>query len=543
MSGRHSASAERPRSRAVPVLGVLVAAVVIAVGAFTVVGNAAKEPVAAECGGRVTVEVAAAPEIAPVVAEAARDLETGKTEVDGLCVAYEVESSSPELVAQVLSAEPENAPDLWIPDFSVWVTRAERSGTDLTRVTESLASTPVVVAGPDAAAPASWQEVGMSTVAYLDPLTSSASTVALLSAFGEAATTGASRTDTGAMMVPLAQRYGGQPDKPETPEEVAEAAEQGTLGVLTEQQLVKLQDGGKATALDAAVPKSGTMLLDYPLAAVSAEESVVEAGRRLATFLSGPTGTELIAAEGFRDASGTPLSGGRGLGPEPYDIVPSPKADTVSGALRQWAMLTVPSRILAVVDVSGSMDFVDSGTPRISLAVAAAAGALELFPDNAEIGVWAFSEKLGAGGRDYTSLAPIRKLGSTSGGVSQRDVLGAALRKLPQMTDGGTGLYDTTLAAIRTLQEDYEARAVNSVILLTDGENDDPGSLSLNELVSTVEREKDPARPIQVIAIGMGPDADAQALRRIAAATGGRSYVARDPQDIAEVFIDAMLSR
>jgi hypothetical protein len=32
-------------------------------------------------------------------------------------------------------------------------------------------------------------------------------------------------------------------------------------------------------------------------------------------------------------------------------------------------------------------------------------------------------------------------------------------------------------------------------------------------------------------------------LRRIASATGGRSYVARDPQDIAEVFIDAMLSR
>jgi hypothetical protein len=345
------------------------------------------------------------------------------------------------------------------------------------------------------------------------------------------------------MMVPLAQRYGGQPDKPETPEEVAEAAKQGTLGVLTEQQLVKMQDEGKATTLDAAVPKSGTMLLDYPLAAVSSEESVVEAGRRLATFLSGPTGSELIAAEGFRDASGTPLSGGRGLGPELYDVVPSPKADAVTGALRQWAMLTVPSRILAVVDVSGSMDFVDSGTPRISLAVTAAGGALELFPDNAEIGVWAFSEKLGPGNRDYTSLAPIRKLGASSGGVSQREVLGAALQKLPQMTDGGTGLHDTTLAAIRTLQDDYEARAVNSVILLTDGENDDPGSLSLNELVSTIEREKDPARPIQVIAIGMGPDADAQALRRIASATGGRSYVARDPQDIAEVFIDAMLSR
>jgi secreted protein with Ig-like and vWFA domain len=111
------------------------------------------------------------------------------------------------------------------------------------------------------------------------------------------------------------------------------------------------------------------------------------------------------------------------------------------------------------------------------------------------------------------------------------------------MTDGGTGLYDTTLAAVRTVQDEYDARAINSVILLTDGENDDPGSLTLGELVSTIERERDPARPIQVIAIGMGPDADANALKRIAGATGGESYVARDPDDIAEVFIDAMLRR
>ena len=122
-------------------------------------------------------------------------------------------------------------------------------------------------------------------------------------------------------------------------------------------------------------------------------------------------------------------------------------------------------------------------------------------------------------------------------------MLAAALLELPGMTNGGTGLYDTALAAIRTLQDDYEARAINSVVLLTDGENEDPGSLSLEELVQTIERERDPARPIQVIAIGMGPDADANALRRIAAATGGRSYVARDPGDIAEVFIDAMLAR
>lgn len=544
MAGRHSASPSESRSRAVPVFGVLVAAAVIAVGGFVLVGNADDEPggSAAACEDTLAVRVAAAPEMAPALGEAARNLEDDGAAVDGICLDYEIEPTSPELVAEVLTSEPENSPDLWAPDLSVWLTRAELAGAELTRVADTMASSPVVVVGETGTSPSSWQEVGMESVAYLDPLTSSASTVALLSAFGEMAVTGASETEMGAMMVPLAQRYGAQPDKPETVEDVARAAAQGTFGVMTEQQLVTLQTNGVGSNLEATVPASGTMLLDYPLAALSADPAVEDAARQLATYMAGAEGAEIVAANGFRNANGKPLESGEGLGPKPYAALPSPAAESVTDALRQWAVLTVPSRLLTVVDVSGSMDFVDAGQSRIALAITAANGALQLFPDNAEIGLWAFSERLGNGGRDYVSLAPVEPLGASSSG-SHREQLAAALQQLPSMTTGGTGLYDTTLAAVRTLQEDYDARAVNSVILLTDGENDDPGSLSLEELVQTIERERDPARPIQVIAIGMGPEADARALRRIAAVTGGRSYVARDPQDISQVFIDAMLSR
>ncbi|HEU4512391.1 MAG TPA: substrate-binding domain-containing protein [Nocardioidaceae bacterium] len=524
-------------------LGVLVAAAVIAVGGFVVTGNATKEPGQASCEDSIAVRLAASPDIAPAIGEAARDLEKEGAAVDGLCVDYDVQPVAPEQVAEVLASEPEDSPDLWAPDLSVWLTRAELAGAEITPVSDSMASSPVVVVGPNGQEPSSWQEVGMNTVAYLDPLTSSASTVALLSAFGEMAVTGASETEMGAMMVPLAQRYGAQPDKPETPEDVARAAAEGTFGVLTEQQLVSLQKSGVGRSLEATVPSSGTMLLDYPLASLSADPAVEDAGRQLAAYLSSSVGGEILAANGFREANSKPLDSGEGLGSKPYASLPSPAAEQVSGALRQWAVLTVPSRLLTVVDVSGSMDFTDAGTTRISLAVTAAQGALQLFPDNAEIGLWAFSERLGEGSRDYVPLAPVETLSATSGGATHREQLAAALKKLPGMTDGGTGLYDTALAAIRTLQDDYEARAVNSVILLTDGENEDPGSLSLDELVQTIERERDPARPIQVIAIGMGPDADAKALRKIAAATGGRSYVARNPEDISEVFIDAMLAR
>ena len=111
------------------------------------------------------------------------------------------------------------------------------------------------------------------------------------------------------------------------------------------------------------------------------------------------------------------------------------------------------------------------------------------------------------------------------------------------MTSGGTGLYDTTLAAVRALRADYDANAINTVVLLTDGRNEDPGSISLNQLLHTLQRERDPSRPLSVIAVGVGPDADARSLRRIVAVTGGRSYVARDPSDIGKVFNDALLSR
>jgi hypothetical protein len=542
MAGRHSASARPRRGRLVPALLVLLASVLIAGGGFAFVGNATKDQAA--CDGTLAVSVAAAPELAPMLGEATRHLESADTAVAGTCVDYDVSAVSPERVEQVATTEPEKAPDLWVPDFSVWATRAALSGVTPATLSESLATSPVVVVGPDATAPASWQEVGMNTVAYLDPLTSSASTAALLSAFGEMAVTGISRTEMGAMMVPLAQRYGAQPDKPTTVEDVAAAAEEGAFGVMTEQQLVRLQGSGRAQGLIATVPESGTMFLDHPLVALSPDEEVREAGRSLGAYLDGDHGVELRAAHGFRGPDRTALASGEGLGKGKVPSLPLPDAQEVAGAMRQWAVLTVPSRSLVVVDVSGSMDFTDdSGRTRISLAVSAAESALELFPDNAQLGLWAFSVNLGGGNRDYTQLAPVRALSAEPGGVSQRQVLAQALRRLPGMTNGGTGLYDTTLAAVRTLQDDYDARSINTVILLTDGENEDPGSLSLKELVGTLERERDPARPIQVVAVGMGPEADVRALRRIAGSTGGRSYIARDPADISEVFIDAMLSR
>ena len=78
---------------------------------------------------------------------------------------------------------------------------------------------------------------------------------------------------------------------------------------------------------------------------------------------------------------------------------------------------------------------------------------------------------------------------------------------------------------------------------MTDGANEDPGSISLPHLVAQLKAMQDPARPVRIIAIGISGDADLTALSRIAAATGGKAFLARDPADIGTVFVRAVLSR
>jgi hypothetical protein len=61
--------------------------------------------------------------------------------------------------------------------------------------------------------------------------------------------------------------------------------------------------------------------------------------------------------------------------------------------------------------------------------------------------------------------------------------------------------------------------------------------------VKTLESLTDPARPVRIIALGMGPEANANELNALAKATGGQSYIARNPGDLRQVFIDALQSR
>ena len=97
--------------------------------------------------------------------------------------------------------------------------------------------------------------------------------------------------------------------------------------------------------------------------------------------------------------------------------------------------------------------------------------------------------------------------------------------------------------SFRAQRDSYDPGRVNAVVVLTDGHNEDPAGISDDALLGFLRAEADPARPVTVIAIGMGPDVDFPALEQFAAATGGKAYLASNPADIRDVFLDAIIER
>jgi hypothetical protein len=155
--------------------------------------------------------------------------------------------------------------------------------------------------------------------------------------------------------------------------------------------------------------------------------------------------------------------------------------------------------------------------------------ALATFTSEDEIGLWKFSTRLD-GDRDYRVLVPTERLGDRKGNGTQRDRLSAAFSSLSPVPNGATGLYDTTLAAYMAATSSYVKGKFNALVLLTDGVNQDPGSISRSALVTRLQKLTDPQRPVPLIAIAVGPDADKAEVQEIAKATGGSGQQVNDPQ-------------
>ena len=547
-SAATSASPEKRSGLAgkVPLLVGLALLLVVGLIGFLVLGGD-DDSEAADCVSE-QVTLTTAPVMEDLVKEAVKDVNA-----DEPCIDIEVTPGTVKDVVSLLSDPNAELPEIWIPDSPTWKGQLTAAGWTGTPIADVLAQTPVgLIGGPAAKAPASWAAVlDGGSLAMADPSAEGASALALLAPYAEMKKTGETAESIEKKTVPVAQTYGERA--------VAGSANETDLSTISASstQLVPATEKAYLLArrsndqLSLVAPKTGVPMLQFPLIDVnrgsgdilaSGGDLSARVGRALTRWFTSSAGVEAIAAAELRGPDGAPLPNEIGLGDAPVlNTVPQ---KTTDDTLRQWRVLSVPSSILAVVDLSGSMKTAIGDTTRIKLAVQASEVALDAFPAQARIGIWGFSKNRGKGGVSYEEYASLDRLDAPAGDAGTHgDVVRAEADKLEGRVRGGTGVMDTTLAAYKHAQERWDPAWFNSVVIMTDGAADDSSSLSLDSLVNQLKTLRDPAKPVKVIIIGLSQESDTGELDEIAAATGGQKYVVNDPNQILGVLAQALLNR
>lgn len=321
-----------------------------------------------------------------------------------------------------------------------------------------------------------------------------------------------------------------------------DAAASDLSAIVTQEELVYLYNKGELSGgrepnepLVAMYPKEGTFNLDHPYVVLpQADEAQRAAAADFLAFLQDDRQQRDFAAIGFRDherAASDDLVKVVGGSKAAGTLFEPPSPEVVQGIKAGWATLRKKANILMTVDVSGSMtaNKVDNHT-RLEYATAAAKKGIELLNSEDRVGLWAFSSKLDGGRLPYREQLPLSRLDDRSFGAKLDTV----------RSGGGTALYTTIRAAQRHMLDNYDRTRINAVVVLTDGENEYPQDNDLDKLLRDIEL--DPDRPVKVFCIAFDRSSDLVSLEKIAAATGGKAFDARDPEKIDEAFVKLLSS-
>ena len=536
------------------------------------------------CTGKAALRISAAPAIASTLRDVASDFDTWVEDRDGVpCTTTQITAASPKEVAdsvsRALDGDASKAPTTWVPDSSLWrsvLARDPRLASVLPRNYPVVAATPVVFAAPVpmaqalgwpgtqpsweqlsalAANPAGWSAVkhpewGRVNLQWPDPLTSTAglgSTVAVYRdlAIGAEATddlrrrlvtahnavSGATGNLSGALAALRAdgaKAAGGLEDLPIVP--------------ATEQEVVAFNAAKPAVQVAAIYPPEGWVVSEVPVLGLNG--SWVSDGQRRASeafadFVVAGKAQQALQKAGWRAARlGASVAAASGVVPsEPRYTPPQPSQDVLARTLQNWTALDRRGSLLVVLDSSGSMkeEAGTTGKSRLQVAKDAVLASLPFFSDQASVGLWSFSRA--PRGDDYTAVVPLGRLDRRLGNGTARDSIAAAVPRI--QAGGDTGLYDTTLAAVAAVRAGWKP-GPNTVVVISDGKNEDPGSPDLPTTLSRLVDGADPSRPVEVVTIALGSGADARALRNIAATTRGKAYAAARPEDLESVFLTAL---
>ncbi|AKU15367.1 substrate-binding domain-containing protein [Luteipulveratus mongoliensis] len=549
-SGRHTSTG--PGGRLLAAVLAVAVAVLLVGGAIWVLGDRGNSKDATG-GGNATggsgsegceqqpVRVATTAEMAPVI----NDLTKGTIRDDG-CTSYVVTVNTPTEVTDSIRTQDKQRPAVWIPDSTVWT--KDPGLADVT-VGPTVATSPSMIAVPASlASPATtgaqpWKSITTSMPFLMDrPEASSPTTLAVTAA---SRTLGTDQRAKEALTSTILEMSHADTSGGALFDQASAVKTKARAFPSSEQAIAAYNRDNPQSKLSALVPKEGTAMLRYPFVRIKdAPGSTPEAVDSLQKLLTSDDAKVSLRNNGFRIAeseSGPSLPGEPN--PMPQTIA-DPSDAEVTQLLDLWGKAALDSRQLVVIDVSGSMQGrTKGGDTRIQLARDAGKIGLATIPRTTEMGLWTFSTLL-AGQKDYKEQVPIRRLDTKVGSSDQFATLTKAMNDLPGQTRGDTGLFDTTLAAYQAAVTSYNPNRVNSVVIITDGANDDPaGGISQEALIASLKRIKNPDRPVSIMMIGLGTEPKQSELQPIVSAVGGEVFQAQNPEDVKQIFLKAIQSR
>lgn len=565
----------------------LIPVLLLALGGYALLKQRQDSGESVACGSaRVPLSISASPAVAPVLTKAAAAFDRGTASwVDGRCSTTTIVSAAPDAFGDTLRTALEagggaNAPTAWVPDASIWrevLARRPELSAALPHSFPVVALSPAVIAAPRPMAEAlgwpdtqpSWAQLlglardtagwgerghaewGRVRIAWQDPLRDAASLTAMVGLSNWAVRDAETVDDVRRSLLGAHSALASLDADPkevfaplrDTTKSPAEALQGAALVPTTEREVRVFNASSPRIPLVALYPTDGIYPNEVPLIAVDAKWVTPQqkaALDRFAVFLVTGEATREFAAAGWRTPrlqTNADTSDGA-IASEPRYSPARPSEWALARSLQGWTALDRQGSVLVLLDTSGSMNErvpAAGNVTRLDLAKQAISESLPLFSDRTSVGLWTFSRYDNRA--DHTVVLGLGPLSRTVGGTTAMQSLQKSVTALS--ADGATGLYDTVIAAASAAQSGWR-EGDNTIILISDGKNEDPGSASLEQVLAKLKPLAGPERPVRILSIALGGEADAATLRKFADVTGGEAYLARKAEDLDKVFLAAL---
>jgi len=294
---------------------------------------------------------------------------------------------------------------------------------------------------------------------------------------------------------------------------------------MEEATLVDFNKNRSGTKLVALYPSEGTFYSDNPLITLQApwvSEPQKRGAKLFADWLAAHVKPDVAAAAGFRPADstkrpGAPIDQAHGADPAlPRRLLSLPDPRVLARVKVDWRQDRKPANIALVVDTSGSM----SEESKLDQAKRGLQVFFSQLSPQDRVGLIAFNDKV-------SRVVPVSPFATT------RPRLQAAVRDL--FPDGQTAVYDAAQAGLAEIQALKDPTRINSVVVLTDGE-DNQSSTDSNTLVAALTRQaRSEGLSVRVYTIAYGREANKSVLQQIASSSGGKEYIG-DPKQIEGVY-------